>query len=483
MKKTRKTEGFTLVELIIAVAILGIVISPLVANFIQSAKINKKAKISLNATNMAQDILEGASSYSADEFIKMFESEATLVNKIIPSGLTYEFHGDMDAAGSEVYKADVSSFNVSDGAVGSRLYTTSVKGGIAQDVKRVDGSGNRITDYYFFADGVKQGNNNYNLKFHLSTANSQNNKTVANIATINNTYDVTRNVSSDEATVKANEFVNRASGTKTADDYLQIMSRTITISIYDKSNDLPKSTATTKAEGNKYVIDLTKEYSVPEGNGVPAGMTAISETEKGISTLDESLLPRSIYLYFCGMPYTTKDDIKDNIVIDNRTGKEITIYLIRTLDKEKEKQDPSQEETYNDEYGASVSVVSKIPDASLPRVYTDDTVSPNKPVTHIVSNLRYDLSSDASKNIRILKEGSNSEVVDSKYQPTDPTEYKQDRCKYTYNGTAITEALYESNFSPAYQQEKKSFIYDVTLDVMDVATGNKVATFTSSLSD
>ncbi len=481
MKKTRKTEGFTLVELIIAVAILGIVISPLVANFIQSAKINKKAKISLNATNMAQDILEGASSYSADEFIKMFESEATLVNKIIPSGLTYEFHGDMDAAGSEVYKANVSSFNISDGAVGSRLYTTSVKGGIAQDVKRVDGSGNRITDYYFFADGVKQGNNNYNLKFHLSTANSQNNKTVANIATINNTYDVTRNVSSDEATGKANEFVNRGNGTKSANEYLQNMSRTITIRIYDKNNDLPESTAATKLTGNKYVIDLETKYSIPEGLNVPAGMTEIIEKESNISTLDETLLPRSIYLYFNGMPYTTKDNIKDNIVIDNRTGKEITIYLIRTQ-KESEK-DNNAVKTYNDAYGASVSVVSKIPDASLPNVYTDDTVSPNKPVTHIVSNLRYNLNSETSKNVRILKEGSNSEVVDSKYQPTDSTDYKQDRCKYTYNGTAITEALYESNFSPAYQQEKKSFIYDVTLDVMDVATGNKVATFTSSLSD
>ena len=53
MGKSKNNKGFTLTELIIAVAVLGIVISPLVANFIQSARINKKARISLNATNMA----------------------------------------------------------------------------------------------------------------------------------------------------------------------------------------------------------------------------------------------------------------------------------------------------------------------------------------------------------------------------------------------------------------------------------------------
>ena len=72
----------------------------------------------------------------------MFESEATLVGQIIPAGLTYTSHGDMEAAGMnsasgrETYKAIVTSLNVSDGAVGDRQYTTSVKAGLAQDVKR-----------------------------------------------------------------------------------------------------------------------------------------------------------------------------------------------------------------------------------------------------------------------------------------------------------------------------------------------------------
>ena len=75
MGKSKNNKGFTLTELIIAVAVLGIVISPLVANFIQSARINKKARISLNATNMAQDIMEGASAYTAEEFVEMLKAK------------------------------------------------------------------------------------------------------------------------------------------------------------------------------------------------------------------------------------------------------------------------------------------------------------------------------------------------------------------------------------------------------------------------
>lgn len=488
MKKKRKTEGFTLVELIIAVAILGIVISPLIANFIQSAKLNRKAKISLNATNMAQDILEGASSYSADEFIKMFESEATLVGQIIPAGLTYTSHGDMEAAGmnsasgSEKYSARVGSFNAGDGAVGIRQYTSSVKAGLAQDVKREKEDPTThvktpITDYYLYANGVRQGKNNYNLRFHLSTSNGQNDKNVANIASINKTYDAVFNLSNDEAESKAEEFVNRA-GSGSGHDaafYLNQMSRKISIRILDDNNDRTTSTAATKASGNKYVVEVIRTYEVPSGIGVADGQRVITETTSNISTLDETLLPRSVYLYFNGMPGSTETSVKDHIEIINVTGKEMTVYLIRTQ-KESEK-DTLTVQNYNNSYGADVVINSATPSETQVRDYTNDTM------THIVSNLRYNLNTDIKNNIRVLQEGSVSEVVDSKYTATTPTDYKQGRCQYTYNGAAITENLYKTNFSAGYQVDNKNFIYDVTLDVWDTGSGKKVASFTSSLSD
>ena len=65
--KKKKNQGFTLVELVIAIVILAIAVSPLLANFIQSSKMNLKSRKQLNALNLAQDIMEGMSQYTAQE--------------------------------------------------------------------------------------------------------------------------------------------------------------------------------------------------------------------------------------------------------------------------------------------------------------------------------------------------------------------------------------------------------------------------------
>lgn len=458
MNRKRKTAGFTLVELIIAVAILGIVISPLIANFIQSAKINRKAKISLNATNMAQDILEGASSYSATEFISMFESEASLVNQVLPAGLTYTTHGDMEAAGmnaasgNEKYVATVGSFDVSDGAVGNRQYAKSVVGGLTKELKSID-------DAYLFANGVKQGKNEYNLRFHVSTSNAQNKKDVANIATINKTYDATYNLYNTEAEAAADEFVNRSSDAwRTRENYLQVMNRTVTIDIQAKDDT-----------GTDYAVAIDTKYEIPSGMGVADAQRIITYSKANISNLDATKLPRSVYLYFNGMKYTQIGNVKDHIVIKNNTDKDITVYLVR-IQKEA---DATSNLNYNNNYCADVAITSTNYDGSTPNTKT-----------YIVSNLRYNLSKSAEENIRVLQEGSYSEVVaGSGYTATTPTEYKQARCSYSYNGASLTEDLYLTNFSAGYQQKRKNFIYDVTLDIWDVKTNKKVATFTGSLSD
>lgn len=56
--KTKANQGFSLVEVIIAIAILAIVALPLFSSFAQSAKTNAKAREIMNATNLAQNIVE-----------------------------------------------------------------------------------------------------------------------------------------------------------------------------------------------------------------------------------------------------------------------------------------------------------------------------------------------------------------------------------------------------------------------------------------
>lgn len=56
--KKKADQGFSLVEVIIALSILAIVSVPLLSSFAQSAKTNAKAREIMNATNLAQNIVE-----------------------------------------------------------------------------------------------------------------------------------------------------------------------------------------------------------------------------------------------------------------------------------------------------------------------------------------------------------------------------------------------------------------------------------------
>lgn len=56
--KKKANQGFSLVEVVIAIAILAIVALPLFSAFAQSAKTNAKAREIMNATNLAQNIVE-----------------------------------------------------------------------------------------------------------------------------------------------------------------------------------------------------------------------------------------------------------------------------------------------------------------------------------------------------------------------------------------------------------------------------------------
>lgn len=68
-------QGFTLVELIISIAILVIIMVPLMGNFIRSIQMNSKAKKLQIQSNLASSIMEGLKSYNIDEVISKFNGQ------------------------------------------------------------------------------------------------------------------------------------------------------------------------------------------------------------------------------------------------------------------------------------------------------------------------------------------------------------------------------------------------------------------------
>ncbi|MEE1216420.1 MAG: type II secretion system protein, partial [Agathobacter sp.] len=60
MRKLRDDDrGITLVELIVSIAILAIIVLPFLNSFVMAAKTNAKSKNELNATHLAENIMEG----------------------------------------------------------------------------------------------------------------------------------------------------------------------------------------------------------------------------------------------------------------------------------------------------------------------------------------------------------------------------------------------------------------------------------------
>lgn len=72
VQQLNKNAGFSLLELLIAVTILAIITIPMLHMFVTSAKINGKSRITLRATVLAQDIVEGLKAYHIDEIQDQF---------------------------------------------------------------------------------------------------------------------------------------------------------------------------------------------------------------------------------------------------------------------------------------------------------------------------------------------------------------------------------------------------------------------------
>lgn len=74
-QQLNKNAGFSLLELLIAVTILAIITIPMLHMFVTSAKINGKSRITLRATVLAQDVVEGLKAYHIDEIKEQFDTK------------------------------------------------------------------------------------------------------------------------------------------------------------------------------------------------------------------------------------------------------------------------------------------------------------------------------------------------------------------------------------------------------------------------
>lgn len=98
-KRTRRrqlnNEGFSLIELLIAIVILSIIVVPLLHSFVTSARTNAKSRSTMHATAIAEDIMEMFEAYSLEEMADIYTAET-------PAGFTNTANTD-DTTGIWTY--------------------------------------------------------------------------------------------------------------------------------------------------------------------------------------------------------------------------------------------------------------------------------------------------------------------------------------------------------------------------------------------
>lgn len=97
-------KGMSLVEVIVAVALLTIVIIPVLQSFVYSARFNARSSTLQKATVAAQTIMENYKAYPVEDICQQFSSGGFMVGS--DAGVSYREteHNSPDAAGNIVHK-------------------------------------------------------------------------------------------------------------------------------------------------------------------------------------------------------------------------------------------------------------------------------------------------------------------------------------------------------------------------------------------
>lgn len=373
MKKIKKdNSGFTLVELLIAMVIIAIVLTPLYSNFRQSTFLNGKAKKAMDATNMASNLMEGLSAFTPEEIILGFYSNDSVGGSIperhntlniMPNEVTVAEYGDLVPAGGGGFTKGFVTSNLTLGA-GSYDYssanyaqsrgTTASQPSIDQLKIKESPSGK----YYFYAEGVHQARGIYDIVVELDTTqvtgfsgDTNNDGVIAGaevygindyesafITNVNPLFDgvYTENIGQRQNAAaallakKTNPGVSLA-----AADLYPGMDRTMNV-VIERDATTGFVSVTVK---EKYHIG--SNFTTPDGTNV--NLDNVFHGQSMIYTTTDKLVfdgstyqqdPRSIYIYYNANYSSTKTNVLDRFEIDNPDHVPVDIYLVRVKSAE-----------------------------------------------------------------------------------------------------------------------------------------------------
>ncbi len=309
MKKSNK--GFTLLELLIAVAILAIIIAPMLRGFVTSHRINAKSRHLMRATTLAQNEMEIFEKEKLEDLLVMEET---------------------DSAGNKIPRYDVDETNTqktdTDGKLTDHITYQFKREGVINDGSDMEMFDVIVTlDPTVSPDGSPDGiyeEKNMKGMLFMNTVSGMDSAT--HIQRVRNSV----NANGDDEEVYnlyvIRQYPESITGHRwTADDFNQELDRTITLKIEQEDQAGVMTT----------VAKIRYDYSI-SGSGyaiLPPEYYNYTTKDKiffnNAQTLDDAGDPialKSVYLYYAPRYDTV---YPDKIIIENKDKLPVNVYIIR----------------------------------------------------------------------------------------------------------------------------------------------------------
>lgn len=189
-RRQLNNEGFSLVELLIAIVILSIIVVPLLHSFVTSARTNAKSRTTMHATAIAEDVMEMFEAHSLEEMADIYTNASpvgftNLADKDDSTGIwTYTIRDDSTTSGTydAVIKVDPTPYSAINNV--DRVDIQNLAGNLnAVYSEAEDGA---LEAYSYFGGGIYDTNiiQNTTRKTEINIDSSKINVTLATGATV-----------------------------------------------------------------------------------------------------------------------------------------------------------------------------------------------------------------------------------------------------------------------------------------------------------
>jgi prepilin-type N-terminal cleavage/methylation domain-containing protein len=317
MNHQKKQGGFSLVELIVAIAIMAIIVLPLLRAFMVSAKTNASAKKQLVATEEAQNIMETIEVTSLDELLTYFNSTTVAAEDI-------KFSESVRTRLAQKSDGTYAAFASKDKSTDGNYYFG------LKDVK-VNG---------FEMDVLLQIEANKDTNGNGVVLNDQN---VTKVTAISSDNDAICTISQTPADIQGLIGLDSLTG----------VTRNIEVTIGTVTDSDPSIGVYTQVKTNQ-------SYTWA-GGSYPATSTDTDFLDVVFDNSDDkSRQLNNIYLFYYPWYTSTLGNLTDYITINNTTGQAVNVFIIKQTESIPEEAKTSYQ-LKDRNYRVKVNVVENVP--------------------------------------------------------------------------------------------------------------------------